>query len=222
MKENLKVTNYQNGAPIYHVPKDKHCPGHLTHKCDHTLGMSQGAYVYSDLGTGIEVISEENRNEYGLLYNYAACVDPRGLLPKGWRMPTIDDFRQLMYDVRGKFKGTFVSPGNLFDNLTIEFYSGANALKSANYERDWLPLFGALNHVNTSRNTDTSGFSAKGVGLRKRKAYYNLLGGSHGAPDRLSTAEIWESSFKRLATFWGVGSKIKATFHDPTYLAELQ
>ena len=213
MKENLKVTNYQNGAPIYHVEEDRNCRNRLTHKCDHTLGMSQGAYVYTDLGTGIEVISEENRNQYGLLYNYAACVDPRGLLPKGWRLPTIQDFRELMSDVRGRFKGTFVSAGNMLYNTTIEFYSGANALKTTDYQNDWIPLFGALNHINTSRNTDASGFSAKAAGHRTRKSYNTNKLGALGAANDLADWEPWESSFKRVATFWGTGSKVKGSFY---------
>lgn len=42
---------------------------------------------------------ENNPGEFGsrgLLYNSYAILDPRGLMPKGWRLPTVEECRQLI------------------------------------------------------------------------------------------------------------------------------
>ncbi len=36
-----------------------------------------------------------NKDEFGLLYNWHALTDPRGIAPQGWRVPTIDDWNEL-------------------------------------------------------------------------------------------------------------------------------
>jgi uncharacterized protein (TIGR02145 family) len=45
---------------------------------------------------GRENFSPEDAQKYGILYNWYAVTDPRGLCPKGFRMPTEDDFIELL------------------------------------------------------------------------------------------------------------------------------
>jgi uncharacterized protein (TIGR02145 family) len=39
---------------------------------------------------------------YGKLYNYYAVSDPRGLCPKGWRVPSEKDFTELVQHLGGE------------------------------------------------------------------------------------------------------------------------
>lgn len=78
MAENLRVTHYRNGDPIPHVTDNAQW-----------AGLSSGAYC----------VYENNSNytaTYGKLYNWYAVDDPRGLCPEGWRVPSDDEYFDLM------------------------------------------------------------------------------------------------------------------------------
>jgi uncharacterized protein (TIGR02145 family) len=77
MAENLKVTNYRNGAPIDNVT-------------DYTAwnSLTSGAYSSYDNNDG-------NIAVYGLLYNWYAVTDSRNIAPQGWHIPTRDEFDTL-------------------------------------------------------------------------------------------------------------------------------
>jgi uncharacterized protein (TIGR02145 family) len=77
MSTNLKVTHYRNGDPIPRVT-DSATWANLT----------TGAYCEYQNDTN-------NGNDYGLLYNWYAVNDSRGLAPEGWRIPSKDDFLEL-------------------------------------------------------------------------------------------------------------------------------
>ena len=42
------------------------------------------------------LFDQKNSNENGILYNYYAVVDKRGLAPKGWQIPKIEDWKILI------------------------------------------------------------------------------------------------------------------------------
>lgn len=72
-KENLDVTHYRNGDPIPFV------------KCKKKWSnLTTGAYCYYD-----------NDPEKGVLYNWYAVNDSRGLAPEGWKIPTIEELEQI-------------------------------------------------------------------------------------------------------------------------------
>jgi hypothetical protein len=72
-KENLDVTHYRNGDPIPFVKcKKKWCI------------LTTGAYCYYD-----------NDPEKGILYNWYAVNDSRGLAAEGWKIPTIEELEQI-------------------------------------------------------------------------------------------------------------------------------
>ena len=73
MKENLKVTTYQNGTPIPNVTD----PNTWLH-------FFNGAYVWYDNDTSWKDL-------YGGLYNWYAAVDSDGLCPTGWHVPEYDE-----------------------------------------------------------------------------------------------------------------------------------
>jgi len=77
MKENLKVTHYNNGDAITHITNEEHWGS-----------MDEGQYgVYDDEPT--------NANIYGNIYNWAVIGDIRGICPVGWHVPSDDEYTVL-------------------------------------------------------------------------------------------------------------------------------
>jgi hypothetical protein len=72
-KENLDVKHYRNGDPIPFVKSKKKWSN-----------LTTGAYCYYD-----------NDPEKGVLYNWYAVNDSRGLAPEGWKIPTIEELEQI-------------------------------------------------------------------------------------------------------------------------------
>lgn len=78
MAENLKVTHYRNGDSIFNIQNDY----------DWDVIFS-GAYCsYNN--------DDSNIDDYGLLYNWYAVNDARGLAPSGWHIPTKKDWETLI------------------------------------------------------------------------------------------------------------------------------
>jgi uncharacterized protein (TIGR02145 family) len=95
MAENLKTTKYSNGESIPWVTVEY--PGLWS-------STNVGAYNFYHLDQ-----SFVNQQIYGNLYNGYAVVDPRGLCPTGWHVPTLDERNQLI-DFLG---GEYVSGGKM-------------------------------------------------------------------------------------------------------------
>lgn len=83
MMENLQVTHYRNGDPIPYIEskEDWSC-------------LSSGAYCYYD-NNGI------NLKSYGMLYNWYAVNDSRGLAPEGWHIPSDEEWQALVDGLGG-------------------------------------------------------------------------------------------------------------------------
>ena len=77
---NLNTTNFSNGEPIANAK---------------TLKQWEKATEKRTAAWCSYKNSEENAKKYGNLYNWYALNDARGLAPKGWRVPTSDDFNEL-------------------------------------------------------------------------------------------------------------------------------
>jgi len=77
MRENLKVTHYQNGDPIQEISGN-----------ESWTSSSSGSYcVYDDDST--------NSETYGYLYNWYAINDYRNIAPNGWHIPTDEEWQEL-------------------------------------------------------------------------------------------------------------------------------
>ena len=87
MQENLSVTRYQNGDSIPDGTADHPSWAQL----------STGAWAYPDSQAAL-------RSSFGLLYNWYAVNDPRGLCPTGWRLPTHDEWTALTNALGGETK----------------------------------------------------------------------------------------------------------------------
>jgi uncharacterized protein (TIGR02145 family) len=79
MVENLKVTRYRDGTQIPRVEDDKEW-----------AIVDIGAWCRPALDPSMEIAA------YGLLYNYRAVSDCRGLCPDGWHVPTAAEWRELI------------------------------------------------------------------------------------------------------------------------------
>lgn len=87
MSGNLSVEHFRNGDPI---------PQAKSKKQWRKAGKEgKPAWCYYGLDPYIG-------EKYGKLYNWYAINDPRGLAPKGWRIPSSDDWNTLVEFLGGK------------------------------------------------------------------------------------------------------------------------
>jgi len=77
--ENLATTKYRDGTRIPRVEDD-----------DSWSSVKTGAYCRPALESSLE------SEAYGLLYNFHAVSDFRGLCPEGWHVPTAAEWRKLI------------------------------------------------------------------------------------------------------------------------------
>jgi uncharacterized protein (TIGR02145 family) len=85
LKENLRVGKYNDGTVI---PLDA---------TGGTAGSVSGE-GWSGLSSGAKTVYEHNPvylNALGYLYNAYAAIDPRGICPSGWKVPTISEWQTL-------------------------------------------------------------------------------------------------------------------------------
>jgi uncharacterized protein (TIGR02145 family) len=84
MAENLGVTEYKDGTPIP-LASDENRWSLLT----------EGAYCRP------AIVSSQQHHPYGLLYNFHAVNDSRGLCPDGWHVPTAQEWHVLIDHLGG-------------------------------------------------------------------------------------------------------------------------
>jgi uncharacterized protein (TIGR02145 family) len=89
MAENLNVDTFRNGDPIPEAKSDK--------AWKDAGEKGQPAWRYYDN-------KSINGKKYGKLYNWYAVNDPRGLAPKGWHVPTDDEWTKLIDNLGGEDK----------------------------------------------------------------------------------------------------------------------
>lgn len=84
MAENLRVTRYNNGDSI-------------TNPLDDVSWKFAGVGAWCNYGNApfLDTV-------YGKLYNWYAISDPRGIAPKGWRIPSAADWQLLVDSLGGK------------------------------------------------------------------------------------------------------------------------
>jgi uncharacterized protein (TIGR02145 family) len=80
MAENLNVTKFRNVDPI---PEAKTIEQWKQYAFDEKPAF---CYINNDQST---------KNTFGVLYNFYAITDPRGIAPEGWKIPFLEDFNKL-------------------------------------------------------------------------------------------------------------------------------
>lgn len=128
--ENLRATRYQNGEAI---------------------PMVTGGSEWNNLATGAFCNYENDAaygSAYGHLYNWYAVIDSRNICPKGWRVPTDED-----WDILTSFLGGDVIAAGKLKESTASYWDSPNV--------------GATNE---------SGFTALPAGYRSVKGEFHSLG----------------------------------------------
>ncbi len=83
MVKNLAVVTYRNGDPITHMKEDKQW-----------LSAKEGGWCIYDNDTS-------HLNDLGLIYNWHAIKDPRGIAPEGWHVATNAEWQALIITLGG-------------------------------------------------------------------------------------------------------------------------
>jgi uncharacterized protein (TIGR02145 family) len=141
MAENLKTNIYRNGEAIPNVTDDG---------------------IWSTLSSGAWSYYNNNENfscPYGKLYNWYTCVDPRGLCPNGWHVPTDIEWGTLI---------NFLDPNADYINGVNE---ASGALKSTGY----LEGNSGLWYLPNTAATNSSGFSGAPGGYRFNTGGFTLI-----------------------------------------------
>ena len=104
MTKNIDLKEFNNGDPIPFITSEKEWE------------------KASEKGMPACCATKNSGDEYGLLYNIHAISDPRGLAPKGWRIPSEKDYEDLINHYAGKFKaGTYLrSQTGWYDNVFFQ------------------------------------------------------------------------------------------------------
>jgi uncharacterized protein (TIGR02145 family) len=126
MVQNLNVDKFRNGDPITEAKTDAEW------EAAGKNGKPAWCYINND---------STNGGKYGKLYNWYAVNDPRGLAPKGWHIPTDNEW------------------------LTLTEYLGGEQKAGAKMKSKT----GWPDHVNVTKNTNIinkSGFSGLPFGYR--------------------------------------------------------
>jgi uncharacterized protein (TIGR02145 family) len=90
--EDLDVVTFRNGDPIPEIKSDR--------DDWHNAGINgTPAYCYNNKYLWM-VIKREIK--HGMLYNWYAVSDPRGLAPEGWHVPSIDEWKILINFLGGE------------------------------------------------------------------------------------------------------------------------
>jgi uncharacterized protein (TIGR02145 family) len=120
MTKNLNVDKFRNGDPIPEA------------KTIEDWNADEPAFMYFDF-------DPLNGEKYGKLYNWSAVIDPRGLAPEGWHIPSDDEWTILVENLGGvdaadtKMKST----NGWKDNRNGLNESGFSALPGGALEEAW-------------------------------------------------------------------------------------
>jgi len=146
MKENLKTTSYSNGTAIPNVTDP-----------DEWSNLTSGAYVFYENHLYL-------KDSYGALYNWYTTVDPSGLCPTGWHVPTNLEWNTLI-----EYIGGYSSPhGN-----ELKSCRQVNSPLGEGCNTSELPRW---DESNTDYGTNDYGFSSLPGGNRVYDGYFNVIG----------------------------------------------
>ena len=136
MAENLRVTHYRSGEAIPNVTDNTEWSN-----------LTTGAYCAYDN-------DNDNIDTYGLLYNCYAVDDSRNIAPKGWHVPTDEDFTTL--------ENYLIANGLNWDGTA----DGNKIGKALAAKTGWNGSAGTGDVGNDMPGNNTSGFSALPAGYR--------------------------------------------------------
>ena len=161
---NLMVTRYNNGDSII--------TGLNNSEWITTTKGAMGIYPHSQ----IEGLDSEQKvlSAYGALYNWYATTNERGICPAGWRVPSVNDWQQLV-----DFLMTEYGLHNEWGNPALN--GVGNALKSCRQVNAPVEACNTNEHprwhnYDNHYGTDDFGFSGLPGGYRTYEGIYDHLG----------------------------------------------
>ncbi|MHA8065433.1 FISUMP domain-containing protein [Aquirufa sp. ROCK2-A2] len=125
MAENLRVSRYQNGDLINYV--------NINDNVNQWDKLTNGSWCYYNNDATYD-------STYGKLYNWNAVMDSRGLAPKGWHIPTEEEWNELITFLGG----SNIAGGKLKSTGTKE--EGTGQWDSPNFGATNSSGFNALPH----------------------------------------------------------------------------
>jgi uncharacterized protein (TIGR02145 family) len=162
---NLDVTTFRNGDPIPEIEADS------SWKAAFKAGKPAWCYYKNDPANG---------KVYGKLYNWYAVNDPRGLAPKGWHIPTGDEWITLVYD----------------ENSTIQQQDQNNFKSSTGWQKD------PDNDDGNSNGNNKSGLSLLPGGYRDDDGSFYRIG-SYGFFWTASNYDDYNAFYRSFANVGG-------------------
>jgi len=174
MKENLKTTTYRNGTAIPNIT-DANTWDNLT----------TGAYVWYDNDISW-------KDKYGALYNWFTTVDPNGLCPTGWHVPTDDEWTNLT-DYIGGTSSPHANELKSCRQVNSPLGGGCNTSEHPRWEED--TYYG-------NYGTDDYGYSGLPGGARYSYGVFNDVGsfGIWWSSTEYSSSYAW---FRYLGYYFG-------------------
>ena len=142
MTKNLDVDRFRNGDKIPEAKTEKEWKSADANK--------KPAWCYYDNDPA-------NGEKYGKLYNWYAATDPRGLAPKGWRIPSGEDWSILIY---------YLSVSNALEGKAMKSKTGWRNHHYYGYG------------YSDGNGTNTSGFSGLPGGKRMHFGDFHSVGTS--------------------------------------------
>lgn len=167
MVENLNEDKFRNGDPVPHAESDN---------AWNQAGLNnQPAWCYYNN-------DHANGEIFGKLYNYFAVVDPRGLAPEGWRIPSDADWSKLENHSGDQGVASVKQKEEQF-GVVMDFVAGGK-LKEAGTAHWLSPNTGATNET---------GFTALPGGCRDMTGSFQDVGdyGIWWSATQDTTSEAW-------------------------------
>ncbi len=165
MAENLHAFNFRNGDPVPIVKTD-------TFWNRFNKPNSPGcSYYENNLKFGVK---------YGLLYNWDAINDPRGLAPEGWHIPTAKEWKILIANLGGReVAGAKLKSTEGWESFESEIncdvcHEWTSRLKAGKYCNKCLDSRKIKGFVSGNGN-NISGFSALPGGQRTNKSSLGFI-----------------------------------------------
>lgn len=184
MAENLRTEHFRNGDQI---PLE-------TSQKDGDLGMPGRYYPANN----------KKDAPWGYLYNWHAAVDPRGLAPKGWHVPSNEDFERLKNFLKSNptFWSDGVTPDLIGKSLATSEDEWSHSYKPYAVGNDF-----SLNN-STGFNAYPAGFwlaSTSKDGLYEYADFWSTTGSGNNP----SKAYIWSLSYFNQG-FWADVNSLKS------------
>jgi len=143
MLKNLDVKNFRNGDPIPEARSEK----------EWRKAGKKGKPAWCNYNN-----DPENGKKFGKLYNWYAVVDPRGLAPVGWHIPSADEWDELVEYLGGPY-----------------LHGAGHSLKQG--EKDPWAKDPRKNLIGPNRHgNNESGFTALPGGGRSEEGYFQSIG----------------------------------------------